>query len=97
MHARVSRFGGSREAGASRPSAEDVLPTLRGMDGFRGLLSLVDPAGGDAMTITLWESEAAMRATEAKADDIRRQMADSAGGQIRSVERYEVEALHLEP
>ena len=49
------------------------------MDGFRGLISLVDQAGGDAMTITLWESEDAMRATEAKADEMRRQMADSAG------------------
>ena len=97
MHARVSRFGGSREAGASRPSADDVLPGLRGMDGFRGLISLVDQAGGDAMTITLWESEDAMRATEAKADEMRRQMADAAGDDIRGVERYEVEALHVEP
>lgn len=97
MHARVSRFGGSGGPGASRPSAEDVLPTLRSMDGFRGLISLVDQAGGDAMTITLWESEDAMGATEAKADEMRRQMADAAGDEIRGVERYEVEALHVEP
>lgn len=97
MHARVSRFGGSGETGASRPSLDDVLPTLRSMDGFRGLISLVDEAGGDAMTITLWESEDAMRATEAKADEMRRQIADTAGDEIRGVERYEVEALHLEP
>lgn len=49
------------------------------------------------MTITLWESEDAMRATEAKADEMRRQMADAAGDEIRGVERYEVEALHVEP
>jgi heme-degrading monooxygenase HmoA len=97
MYARVSRFGGSGEPGASRPSAEDVLPTLRGMDGFRGLISLVDAAGGDALTITLWESEDAMRATDARADEMRQQIADAAGGEIRSVERYQVEALQLEP
>lgn len=94
MHARVSRFGGSREAGASRPTADDVLPSL---DGFRGVISLVDQAGGDAMTITLWESEDAMRCTEATADEMRRQMADAAGDEIRGVEHYEVEALHVEP
>ena len=97
MHARVSRFRGSGEAGASRPSADDVLPTLRSMDGFRGVISLVDQAGEDAMTITLWASEDAMRATEAKADEMRRQMADAARDEIGGVERYEVEALHLEP
>lgn len=49
------------------------------------------------MTITLWESEDAMRATETKADEMRRQMADTAGDELRGVERHEVEALHLEP
>lgn len=96
MHARVSRFQGSGEDAASRPKVEDVLPTLREMDGFRGLISLVHGEGGDALAITLWETEEAMRASDARADEIRREMANAAGDEIRSVERYEVEALQLD-
>jgi heme-degrading monooxygenase HmoA len=96
MYARVTRFHGAGESGASRPSVEDVLPTLREMDGFRGVISIVDSEGGEALAITLWESEEAMRASEARADEIRRDMARAAGDEIRSVERYEVEALQLE-
>lgn len=96
MHARVSRFHGSGEGGASPPNVEDVLPTLREMDGFRGLISLVNGPGGDALAITLWESEGAMRASDARADEMRRGMASAAGDEIRSVERYEVEALQVE-
>ena len=97
MYARVSRFGGGGEARASAPSVDDLLPDLRSMDGFRGVLSLVDSGTGNALAITLWESEDAMRASEAKADEMRKELADSAGDQILGVERYEVEALHLEP
>lgn len=96
MYARVSRFHGAGDGGGSRPNVEDVVPTLREMDGFRGLISLVNGEGGDALAITLWESEEAMRASEAQADAIRRDMAEAAGDEIRGVERYEVEALRLE-
>lgn len=96
MHARVSRFQGSGEGAASPPKVEDVLPTLREMDGFRGLISLVNGEGGDALAITLWETEEAMRVSDARADEIRREMANAAGDEIRSVERYEVEALQLD-
>lgn len=96
MHARVSRFHGAAGGGASRPNADDVLPALREMAGFRGLISLVGSEGGDALTITLWESEEAMRASDAQADEMRRDMAKAAGDEIRSVERYEVEALRLD-
>ncbi len=97
MHARVSRFQGTGQTGASRPSVDDLLPELRRMDGFRGVLSLVDSASGDALAITLWDSDESMRASEAKADKMRRGMAEAAGDEVRSVERYEVEALQLEP
>lgn len=97
MYARISRFGMSADPGAARPAAEDVLPALRAMDGFRGVISLVDQAGGEGVTITLWESDDAMRASEAKADEMRQEMAAAAGDDIRSVERFEVEAIHLEP
>lgn len=69
---------------------QQVLPAVRQIKGFRGLLSLADLASGKAMTITLWESEEAMRASEDAANTLRTTSAASAGGEIVSVDRLEV-------
>jgi heme-degrading monooxygenase HmoA len=42
------------------------------------------------MSITLWESEEAMRASESAADELREEGAGHSGGTILSVERFEV-------
>ena len=60
------------------------------MEGMRDAYLLVDRAAGKALTITLWESEEALRASEESADQVRRQ---AAGDAVRDVDRYEV-ALH---
>lgn len=96
MHARVSRLHGSSDTGAGAPLGDDVLATMQAMGGFRGVISLVDRATGDSLTITLWESEDAMRASEAQADRMRRELAAAAGEEIRGVERYEVALFRVE-
>lgn len=60
------------------------------MEGMRDAYLLVDRAEGKALTITLWESEEALRASEQSADQVRRA---AAGDAVRDVDRYEV-ALH---
>jgi heme-degrading monooxygenase HmoA len=69
---------------------DQVLPEARRMAGFKGLLSLLDPSTGRGMTISLWESEVAMRASEEAADRLRGVTARAMGGEVHSVERYEV-------
>lgn len=64
--------------------------------GFRGVISMVDRTSGDSLAVTLWESEEAMRASEEQANQMRQQMAQAAGDEIRGVERYEVDLFHLE-
>lgn len=75
-------------------SFEGTREPLTAMDGFADAYVLVDRAGGKAMTITLWESEEALSASVARADELRRQAADTGGGSIEAVEHYEV-ALHI--
>ena len=93
MHARVSHITGSAEnADQGIASFKDTtLPQLRSTDGNRGSILLVDRASGNAMAITLWEDEAAMQASEERANQMRRDASEQmgAGGQAR-VERYEV-------
>lgn len=60
------------------------------MDGMRDAYLLVDREAGKALTMTLWESEQALRASEESADQVRRA---AAGDAVRDVDRYEV-ALH---
>ena len=91
MHARVSFY----ELGsASRDDAVRAFEGARGaveeMEGNRGGMLLVDTDGGKAITITFWESEDALRASEQRADDARREAAGGAGMSISAVERYEV-------
>jgi hypothetical protein len=60
------------------------------MAGWRGVLSLADRKTGRAVVITLWDSPESMRASEERADELRRASADAGGGAMVGVERYEV-------
>jgi heme-degrading monooxygenase HmoA len=92
MQARVNTFQGSPDGveKALKNVREQVLPNLRQVPGWAGLVSLVDRSTGKTLGITLWESEDALRQSEQAANSIRQQSADAGGAQIVSVERYEV-------
>jgi heme-degrading monooxygenase HmoA len=51
---------------------------------------MVDRESGKGMSITIWESEEALNASAAKADELRSQGAEAGGAQIESVESYEI-------
>ena len=94
MHARVSTFQGSTvpeqiEQGL-RHARENILPQARQMDGFKGVIGLLDRQSGKSLTVTLWESEGAMRASEQEADRLRQESAEAANETVEGVERYEV-------
>ena len=92
MWARVSsyEFGGDSVEEGLRNFEQALTDDDFQMDGMRDAYLLIDREQGTALTITLWESEEAMRASEASADQVRRA---AAGDAIRNVDRYEV-ALH---
>lgn len=98
MFARVSTF--RQSTGGPAPTnargGSEFMPQLRPIAGFRGLISLIDPAGGRSLAITLWETEEALAASELVANRIRADGAAANGEEIVAVERYAVDTIELE-
>ncbi len=97
MFARVSTFQGPPDQTAEgiRVAREQILPTARLMDGFKGIYLLFDRESGRSLSITLWETEADMQASEAAAGRARAESAEASGETVVGVERYEVALREL--
>ena len=74
---------------------QQVLPAVRQLDGYQGMLAGVDRTSGKVVTFTLWESEEAMRASEEAANRLRGDAVDELAVPQPSVERYEVVVAEL--
>lgn len=96
MWVRMSTFQGSSEQSDEEIEQqitilrEKILPTARQMDGYKGILSLGDRSTGKSISLTFWQSEEAMRASEEAADELRQHAADEGKEEIAGVERFEV-------
>ena len=66
-----------------------ILPTVSAMDGFRGVLLLVDGDSGKQMSVTLWESEDARRASQESAKRVREEAAKTTSAEVAAVENYD--------
>jgi heme-degrading monooxygenase HmoA len=97
MFARVSTFQGSPDQTAEgiRIAREQILPVARLQDGFKGIYLLFDHESGRSLSITLWETEEDMQASEEAASRARTESVEPAGETIVSVERYEVALQEL--
>jgi heme-degrading monooxygenase HmoA len=91
MHARVSFYEASTEGvDAGIEQFRAVQASVQQMQGNQGGMLLVDREGGKAITITFWDSADDLQATSEQANQLRQQVAETAGLSIRSVEGYEV-------
>ena len=92
MFARTCTIEGRREQfdGFFRVGEEKILPALRRLEGFEGLLVLAECRNGKILVVTLWESEEALRGGEDASHWFRAFGAEVAGGEVTDVERYEV-------
>jgi len=96
MHARVTTVHGNPaevDAGIENYRA-NVQPYVR--EHGKGSVLLVDRATGDALVVSFWGDEAAMRASEEAANALRAQAADRmAVSEEPGVARYEVAIYDL--
>lgn len=97
MYARVSTY----EIPLHRLEEEirqsgDVEKTVRAIAGNQGLYYFVDRATGRTMSVSLWESEEALKASEEQGTALREELVQPTGGRIVSVERYEVALMPQE-
>jgi heme-degrading monooxygenase HmoA len=89
MFARVSTYR-APDADKLLEGFQSVTDPLEQMDGFSHAYFMVDRTSGKAMSITVWDSQQALSASVAKADELRKQGSDTGGGSIATVEHYEI-------
>lgn len=92
MFARVSTISGNPQDITKLVThlRDNVLPSARQLPGFMGVLTLADRSSGKTLSVTLWESEEAMKDSEEAAKKIRQDAVSALGEEILSVERFEV-------
>jgi heme-degrading monooxygenase HmoA len=91
VYARVSEVTGPSDgidAGIAQ-YRDAVLPAVQAMPGFQRAYLLVDRDNGRSLSITVWESEDAMRSSEEAADRMRTEVVASMAAQA-TVSRYEI-------
>jgi hypothetical protein len=97
VFARVTQYNVSPEhLRQGRHAVEDhVVPALRMQVGYTGGLLLGNPESGKMLTVSLWETEQEMHATDEAAYWFRAFGAEEAGGTVADVEMYEVYRARL--
>jgi heme-degrading monooxygenase HmoA len=98
VHTRVSSYQSPPEqvtdAAVNNMNA-NVLPRVLEIDGNRGAIIMLDRETGKTMTITLWDSAEAMRASEEMANQVRGDTAQTTSASIGNIERFEVASMEL--
>ena len=91
LFARVSTFQGPADGIdlIAKQVQESIIPAARELTGYKGILMLGDRGSGKSIAATLWEDETAMRESEEAANKLRSEASED-GGEIVSVERFEV-------
>ena len=94
MHVRISTIQAdpSRIEDGVAVINDKVIPTLKGIDGFRAGNFMADRSAGKLVGVVFWDSEEAMKASAAAVDPIRNAVAEATDGKIVSVESYELVA-----
>ena len=72
---------------------DQILPEANDLTGWRGIIALTDRTTGRTKTITFWDSEESLLASEERANQLRSEAAEAMGESITGVDRYEV-AVH---
>jgi len=92
MFVRTSTWSGSQEALERWTQAviEKVKPFAQGLPGNVGAYFVIDRESGEAMTITVWETEDAAKATDTAANQSRSRTMEGTGVTLVRKGRYEV-------
>ncbi len=72
---------------------DEVMPALQAMDGCMGMSLMVDRESGRCIATSAWESEEAMRTSEAQVAPLRARLRDAFGG-TATVQEWQIAVLH---
>jgi heme-degrading monooxygenase HmoA len=93
MHARVStiQMDPARVDEAVSEFENNILPTIKEIDGFKGFTLAADRSSGKVIGTSYWESQEHMEASEEQVLEARQRTADAGGSQSPpQVEHFEV-------
>ena len=76
--------------------AAEIEETVRAIPDIKGFYYFVDRETGHTMSLTLWETEAALRASQTKTTKLREELTQATGAKIVSVEEFEVVLMPAE-
>src|SRR5258708_6379412 len=68
---------------------DEVVPALKVFNGFRGITASGDRKAGVIGVLSLWDSEADVRASDAAASQVRENAVKAIGGRVVDVQVYE--------
>ena len=72
----------------------ELMSMMADIDGCMGLSMLVDRSTGRCIATTSWESEAAMRASNAQLQTVRQLLRETLGGDGLEVQEWEIAIFH---
>ena len=97
MFARVTRYHADQEAERLLEGFKGTIGPLQLVDGFSHAYFMVDRSTGEALSMTVWDSEAAMTASTDSAEARRRQREEEGGARVTSVDSYEIGLIAAAP
>jgi hypothetical protein len=77
-------------------AGEEMLPWLRQIQGFEGLVMLSNEADGVTLTLSFWESSDVAEQHRAARREFRDRVTSAVNVQVEEVVEYEVTFAHLE-
>ncbi len=91
MYARVARYQiDPHRCDEAVSSFAEAGSKIADLDGYRTGFVLIDSDSGDVVTLTLWESQAALDASEMRATSARQGAVRAVEGTVGSVTRFDV-------
>ena len=97
MFARVTAYHAAEDSQKLLEAFQDTIGPLQQVEGFSHAYFLVDADTGRAISMTIWESEGAMAASEAGGEERRQRRREIGGASVDSVDHYEVRLIAVAP
>jgi hypothetical protein len=94
MYARISTIEGDlgKIEDAVEVINQKIIPTLKGVEGFRAINFLADRSTGKLLAVAFWDNQAALEGSVEAVGPLRNAVAGSMDGKITSVESFELVA-----
>ena len=91
MFSRVTTTKGSaKKADVVRTIQQRLIPSIKGLKGFKGAYWLLDEKNGKGLAVSFWDSEEALNASAGPVGQLRTQSTNELGVEVVSVESFEV-------